>query len=332
MRWAEPTWLALLVLVPLPWLWERARPRLAWPSLAPFSGAKSGWAARAGRLPSVLLAAAIAATAVALARPQSVGGRTRIAARGVAIVVAIDRSSSMKAADFPDGPGRKLTRLEAAKRTLIRFLAGRPEDPIGVVAFANYPDPTCPPTLDHEFARAAVASLSPAVGADDGTNLGDALAFALKAFEGTKAVGRVLVLLSDGRNDPNVKSPQDPLKMAGLARDLGVTLHTIAVGDAGGIVREREPVSGLDILAEVGGPDLALLADLARLGGGKAFRATDVKALEGVFAEIDRIEKSPVTGTIVTRYRERFTPWALAALACLALQRVLRDGRLARLP
>lgn len=331
MHWAEPAWLALLILTPLPWFWERARPRLAWPTLAPFAGTRNGWAVWANHLPTLCLSVAIAGMSVAMARPQTVGGRIRIAGKGVAVIVAIDRSSSMKATDFADGPD-KLSRLDAAKRTLDRFIQGRPDDPIGVVAFANYPDPTCPPTLDHEFARAAVASLSPAVGADDGTNLGDALAFALKAFEGTKAVGRVLVLLSDGRNDPNVKSPQDPLKMAGLARDLGVTLHTIAVGDAGGIVREREPVSGLDILAEVGGPDLALLADLARLGGGKAFRATDVKALEGVFAEIDRIEKSPVTGTIVTRYRERFTPWALAALACLALQRVLRDGRLARLP
>ncbi len=94
--------------------------------------------------------------AVAMARPQTVGGRTRVAAKGVAVVVAIDRSSSMKAPDFPDGD-RKQTRLDAAKRTLARFISGRPDDSIGVVAFANYPDPTCPPTLDHAFALRAVA-------------------------------------------------------------------------------------------------------------------------------------------------------------------------------
>jgi Ca-activated chloride channel family protein len=331
MRWAEPAWLALAVLIVLPWLWERARPRLAWPSLVPFAGAGPGWAARSSWLPTLLLSMAIAAMAVALARPQTVGGRTRIAARGVAVVVAIDRSSSMKAADFPDGD-KKLTRLDAAKRTLTRFIDARPDDLVGVVAFANYPDLTCPPTLDHEFARSAVNALSPAVGSDDGTNLGDALAVSLDALRKAPASSRVLILLSDGRNDPNVPNPLDPMAAARLCRGLGVTLHTIAVGGAGGIVRETDPASGLPIPAEVGGPDFAMLESLARLGGGNAFRATDAKSLDAVFAAIDELEKSPVTGTILTRYNERFAPWAVAALICLSLARSFRNGRLSRLP
>jgi Ca-activated chloride channel homolog len=331
MRWAEPGWLALALLIVLPWLWERARPRLAWPSLMPFAGAGPGWAARISWLPTLLLSIAIASMAVALARPQTVGGRTRIAARGVAVVVAIDRSSSMKAADFPDGD-KKLTRLDAAKRTLTRFIDARPDDLIGVVAFANYPDLTCPPTLDHEFARNAVSAISPAVGSDDGTNLGDAIAVSLDALRKAPATGRVLILLSDGRNDPNVPNPLDPMAGARLCRGLGVTLHTIAVGGAGGIVRETDPASGLPVPSEVGGPDFALLESLARLGGGKAFRATDAKSLDAVFVAIDEIEKSPVTGTILTRYNERFAPWAVAALICLSLARSFRNGRLARLP
>jgi Ca-activated chloride channel homolog len=331
MRWAEPGWLALTILIVLPWFWERSRPRLAWPSLAPFKGVGRGWATRVSWVPTFLLALAIAAMAVALARPQTVGGRTRIAARGVAVVVAIDRSSSMKAADFTDGE-RKLTRLDAAKRTLARFIAGRPDDLIGVVAFANYPDLTCAPTLDHEFARNAVASLSPAVGSDDGTNLGDALAVSLDALRKAPASGRVLILLSDGRNDPNVDKPLDPMEAARLCRGLGVTLHTIAVGDAGGIVREKDAASGLPIPTEVGGPDFALLESLARIGGGKAFRATDAKSLDAVFAAIDELEKSPFTGTILTRYDERFAPWVVAALLCLSFARSFRNGRLSRLP
>jgi Ca-activated chloride channel family protein len=331
MRWAEPAWLILLVLVPLPWLWERSRPRLAWPTLAPFAGAPRGWAARLAWLPTFFLSLAIAGMAVAMARPQTVGGRTRIAAKGVAVAVAIDRSSSMKAPDFPDGD-TKLTRLDAAKRTLARFISGRPDDAIGVVAFANYPDPTCPPTLDHAFALRAVASLSPAVGPDDGTNMGDAIAWALEDLRKAPATSRVLVLLSDGHNDPNVPNPLDPRAAARLAGELGVTLHTIAVGGEGGVIHEKDPASGLPVAAEVGGPDLALLSDLARLGGGKAFRATDAKSLDAVFAAIDAMEKTTMTDTILTRWHERFAPWAVAALVCLTFQRLLRGGRLARLP
>lgn len=331
MQWAEPAWLALLILCPLPWLWERSRPRVAWPTLAAFSGAGRGGWARLGWVPTLCLSMAIGGIALAMARPRSVGGRTRVAARGAAIVVAVDRSSSMKAADFADGATPR-TRLDAAKSTLDRFIANRPDDLIGVVAFANYPDLTCPPTLDHDFARRAVAALSPAVGPDDGTNLGDALVWSLDALKKAPAVSRVLVLLSDGRNDPNVPRPFDPIGAARLCRELGVTLHTIAVGDAGGLVREKEPVTGLDLIGEVGGPDLALLADLARLGGGRSFRATDVAGLADVFAAIDAMEKSPVSGTILTRYREHYAPWAAGALACLLLGLLLRTGRLARLP
>ncbi len=331
MHWAEPAWLALLILTPLPWFWERSRPRLSWPTLAPFAGTRRGLGGWANALPSLALSLAIAAMAVALARPQTVGGRIRVAGKGVAIVVAIDRSSSMKAADFADGAD-KLSRLDAAKRTLDAFIGGRPDDPIGIVAFANYPDLTCVPTLDHDFARQTVSALSPAVGNDDGTNLGDALAVGLDALRHTTAKSRVLILLSDGQNDPNVARPLDPREAARIARGLGITLHTIAVGDAGGLIRTTDKASNLPVVSEVGGPDLALLADLAKIGGGLPFRATDAKGLAAVFAAIDELEKSPISGTILTRYRERFAPWAVAALACLVVQRLMRDGKITRLP
>ena len=89
---------------------------------------------------------------MALARPQTVGGVTRIAGQGVAIVVALDQSSSMNAVDFPTDRGTRLiSRLDAAKTTFIRFVEGRPDDLIGLVVFANYPELACPPTLDHAF-------------------------------------------------------------------------------------------------------------------------------------------------------------------------------------
>jgi Ca-activated chloride channel homolog len=330
-RLAEPAWLLLLLLVPLPWLWQKGRPRISWPSLAFFRYAPTAGAGWVRWLPGTLRGLAIAAMAVALARPQEVGGRTWIAGKGVAIVAAFDRSSSMKAEDFPS-EGGNVSRLEAAKGTFARFVEGRPDDLIGLIAFANYPDPACPPTLDHGFLLETVRGLRPARPGEDGTNMGDAIALGLQALEKAPPKRKVLVLLTDGLNRPAVPEPLDPEEGARLARDLGVTLHTIAVGRPGGIVREKEATTGLAIPSEVEGPDLELLGRLARIGGGKSFTASDAEGLAQVFQAIDALEKSPVRGTYHTRYRERFAPWVVFALAALIGDRYLSAGRLRRLP
>src|SRR5208337_298870 len=161
MQFAHPGWFFLLVLVPVPWMLERARPRILWPS---FAELPPGQRRRSGRLllrflPAILRGLALGALAVALARPQTVGGVIRIAGQGLAIVVALDQSSSMNTADFPvDQATRRISRLEAAKATFTSFVEGRPDDLIGLVVFANYPDLSCPPTLDHRFLVESVAS------------------------------------------------------------------------------------------------------------------------------------------------------------------------------
>jgi Ca-activated chloride channel family protein len=331
MRLAEPGWLVLLALVPLPWLASRSRPRIAWPTLQGFPSRRPSGLAWLRFLPVLLRSLALACMAVALARPQTVGGQTRIAAQGVAIVVAVDQSSSMKTVDFPT-PHGLVTRLDAAKTTLARFIEGRPDDLIGLVTFANYPDRIWP-TLNHAFLLDAVRSIRPARAGDDGTNLGDAIAWALETLRSARPRKKVLILLTDGRNNPAVPHPLDPEEAAALAREFGITLHTIAVGQAGGIVHEKEAVTGLDRpRGEVEGPDFALLERLARIGGGRAFVAADSDDLGRVFQTIDALEKSPVQETIRTRYDERFARWVVAALALLTLDRLLSWGRLRRLP
>jgi Ca-activated chloride channel family protein len=142
----------------------------------------------------------------------------------------------------------------------------------------------------------------------------------------------VLILLTDGVNSPAVPEPLDPEAAARLARDLGVTLHTIAVGRAGGLVRFREPVTGLAIPAEVEGPDLALLDASPGSAGAARSSPPTPGSLAEVFRTIDALEKSPVRGTVRTRYRERYAPWVGLALALLVLDRLLAGGRLRRLP
>jgi Ca-activated chloride channel family protein len=344
MRLAEPGWLILLLLVPLPWWFQRLRPRITWPSFDGFPLKGPAGMRRLAFVPLLLRASAIAALAVALARPQSVGGRTILVAKGVAIAVALDHSSSMNTRDFPPGPeepGQKppaalITRLEAAKTTFVRFVEGRPDDLIGLVVFANDPDLACPPTLDHGFLVEQARAVATARPDDDGTNIGDAIAWAIDALRKAPPKKKVLVLLTDGRNSPARtagRPPLEPEAAAEIARALGVTLHTIAVGKKGGVVHTPEPVTKLERVAgEVEGPDLALLERLAKIGIGRSFAATDAAALRGVFETIDALEKSPVRGEIRTRYREEYGLWVGLAVACLVLDRFLVLGRLGRLP
>lgn len=332
MTMAEPAWLVLLALAPLPWIWERRRPRLAWPTLTGFQAARGGWASRLAWARVLLRVLAIACLAVALARPRTVLGQKRIAGRGVAIVVAIDQSSSMEARDFPDGRGGVVSRLQAAKHVLAGFVAGRPDDLIGLVAFANYPDLVCPPTLDHDFLVEVAQALGPARPGDDGTNIGDAIAWSLDALRKAPPRKKVLVLLTDGDNDPAVPRPLDPRAAAQICRRMGVVLHTIAVGQAGGIARAQEPNTGLMVPFEVNGPNLELLQELAAIAGGRSFRATDTDGLAGVFQAIDALERSPVEGTIRTRYREWYPAWVGAALTLLFLDWCVTLGPLRRLP
>ncbi len=332
MRLADPWWLLLLILVPLPWAWEWFRSRISWPTLAVFRGpGRSGWG-WLRHLTLLLRAAAIACIVLAMARPQTVAGRTRIAAQGVAIVVILDNSSSMDVEDFPSGVGPPISRLEAARRTLDQFIAGRPEDLLGLVVFANFPDLACPPTLDHEFLRAVARSIRSAIPGEDGTNIGDAIAWGLDAVLEAPLEQKVLVLLTDGENQPAVPDPLDPEIAARLAGELGVTLHTIGIGADGGIVRPIEPETGLPQPIQVEGPNMDLLRKMAQLAGGKAFEATDAETLNAVFEAINQLETSPLTGIIRTRYREEYPPWVASALVLLILDRLFSVSRLRRLP
>jgi Ca-activated chloride channel family protein len=331
MRLAEPGWLVLVLLAPLPWLWIRSRPRITWPTFEGFSRGGSIAVVVLNGLPPLLRALAIVCMAVALARPQTVGGRIRIAGQGVAIVAVLDHSPSMTTEDN-DEDGSPISRLEAAKKTFARFVEGRPDDLIGLVVFANYPDSASPPTLDHAFLLETARGLRPARPGDNGTNLGDAIAWGLKDLHAASPRKKVLILLTDGQNSPAVPRPLDPEMAARLARELGITLHTIAIGRTGGIIREPEPVTKLNLVAQGDAPDFALLERLAKIGGGRAFVAANASELDRVFRTIDALEKSPVQGEIRTRYREEYRPWVLAALLLLAFDRLLAAGRLRRLP
>jgi Ca-activated chloride channel family protein len=239
----------------------------------------------------------------------------------------------MSTVDFPSDRGnRRVSRIDAAKATFGQFVQGRPDDLIGLVAFANFPDLTCPPTPDHALLIDLLATLRSAGPIDNGTNIGDAIAVGLDALLISPPKKKVFVLITDGNNEPGVAEPLDPEQAAVLARDLGVTIHTIAIGSRGGVVQGVDPDTRLPVMAEVAGPNLALLERLAELTGGRAFVAADADTLGKVFDAIDKLEKSPIRGQILTRYDEHYASWAAAALALLVVDRLFALGRLRRLP
>jgi Ca-activated chloride channel family protein len=317
MRLAAPLWLsvgALGVVAALLWILRRRWQRYPFPLGGRTEPRRFG-AFSATALAGMLAVFAFAPLAVSLARPQEVLSRQLEHAEGVDMVIALDISGSMAALDF-----RPTDRLGVAKETIAGFLEQRPHDRIGLVVFAGAAVTICPLTLDHEVAdhlleQVALNTLP------DGTAIGLGLGTAVNRLRASESDSKVVVLVTDGSNNAG---QLDPRTAAELARDEGITVHTVLVGTGGQVpipVRLRDPRTGREF-SQIQNVEVEinpeLLAEIARATGGTSFRARDPEALAEVFAEIDRMEKTVFTSTRLVRHRERFEPWALAALLLLA--------------
>ncbi|MET0398039.1 MAG: VWA domain-containing protein [Longimicrobiaceae bacterium] len=274
------------------------------------------WWARVPELARVL---ALALLVVALARPRTGASVTESRAEGIAIVVAMDVSSSMLAEDF-----RPANRLEVAKRTTARFVAGRRADRIGLVAFAGEALTQVPTTTDYSLLISALQALEPGA-LRDGTAIGMGLATATNRLRQVGGASKVVILLSDGENNRGEIDPRDAARAAAA---LGVRVFTIGVGSHG---MARVPVartaSGLRYAYLPVRIDEALLTEIATSTGGRYFRATDTETLRRIYAEIDRMVKTPVSVRRYTRHTELYLPFLLAGAALLALEWLVRGSR-----
>jgi Ca-activated chloride channel family protein len=320
MRLAEPLWLLLAVaavVLAAAWVLRRRWQRFPFPEVArrgavPARGLRPPTATSSAGFVAVL---ALLPLAVALARPQEVLSRQIERARGVDIVVALDVSGSMAALDFQPSD-----RLGVAKEVIGRFLERRPHDRFGLVAFAGAAVTLCPLTLDHGVARQLMDRAEMGI-LPDGTAIGLGVGTAVNRLRVSDAESKVVVLVTDGSSNAG---QLDPVTAAELAASQGVTVHTVLVGEGGPVpipVPRRDPRTGRTVTrverveVEIN-PEL--LAEIARITGGTSFRARDSAALETVFAEIDRMERTEFESTRLVRTRERFEPWAAAVLALLA--------------
>lgn len=270
-------------------------------------------------LPALRIAAFVLAV-VALARPQERDSRVKdLSVEGIDIMIALDLSTSMEAADF-----RPNNRLHVAKEVLTEFIAGRSNDRIGLVVFSGAAYTQAPLTLDYGVLKEVVKQLRTRV-LEDGTAIGDAVATALNRLRDSEAKSRVVVLITDGDNNAGRVSPLDA---AEAAKALGLPVYTILVGKGGKVPFP----AGQDIFGQTAWRDVELpvnpelLQKMASMTGGEFYRATDRESLkDGLQKVLDSLERSKLMeGGAMATYRELFHPFLLAAAVLLVLEFFLK--------
>jgi len=328
-RFAFPWAFALLpVVIVAAWAMSRRRKRsdahLPLPRAAQRAAlGVSPWV-RLERAMPWLRGVAMVLVVVAIARPQAGAREETRSTHGVDIVVTLDVSGSMRAMDFePD-------RLAAARRTVSAFAEGRSSDRIGLVTFAALATTRCPLTLDHAMLQELLDQVSFAPADEDGTALGMGLASATNRLRKSQARSKVVVLVTDGRNNRGQIGPE---AAAEAARVLDVRVYTVGVGSEGlapvpvddGRFGTRYVMQELDL-------DEELLVAIADRTGGQYFRATDPEGLQVIFETIDQLEKSEIESHVRVLYDERFLDALFPAIGLLLLESLLVTTRLRRVP
>lgn len=319
-------WL-FLVFVPLI-VWYVLRQRDAFPSMglsstAAFAAMPRSWKQYLRHFLFILRLGAIGCLIIVLARPQMKDRWSTSSTEGTDIVLSLDISSSMYARDF------KPDRFEAAKDVAARFIQARENDNLGLVMFAGESLTGMPMTVD----RARLLNYLEGVKIgmlEDGTAIGDGIATSLNRLKEGKAKSKSIILLTDGSNNTGVVAP---ISAAEVAKEMGVKIYTIGIGTNG-----MAPYPVRNILGQIEFQnqkveiDENTLQTIADLTGGKYFRATDNRALEQVFAEIDALEKTRMDVKMFSHTEDNYMLWAWLAFGLFAFELVLRYLFLRQIP
>jgi len=323
-RFADPEFLSLIVVIlTLVSLYVRGRRlRSAAIRYSDVEALKQADVRRTGRNRHVLFALrvlALAAFVVAFSRPQTGITSETITTEGIDIILAIDVSSSMLAEDLEPN------RLEAAKAVAAEFVEGRRNDRIGLVVFAAEAFTQVPLTLDYSVVTDLLAQMEVGM-IEDGTAVGMGLATAIKRLQASDAESRVVVLLTDGRNNTGEIGP---VTAGQMAQALGVRVYTIGAGSRG---LARVPVGGGRYAQVQVDIDEVSLQEVAETTGGRYFRATDREGLSQVYEEIDALERTEIDVENFTTYGELFHYPLAAGLLLLLIEVGLGQSVLRTLP
>jgi len=287
-----------------------------------------------------LRAVCVGLVILALARPQistgSAGKR-----EGIAIVLSIDCSSTMLAEDLKLGMrdlvkssatsdgSKRISRLEAARVVAGDFIDKRPDDLIGLVAFASEAFIVCPLTFDHKWLHRSLDRIKVGL-IKDGTAIGSGILSSLNSLKDIRAKSRVIVFLSDGVNNFGQISP---IMAAKAARAMGIKIYTIGLVSDGLALYPEEDAYGRreykEVLIEVNEDVLKKIADTT---GAEYFRVTDMDSLWKSYDEINKLEKVEMEEKRYDQHHDVFTFFLISALVFILLDVLLRNSLLRKIP
>jgi Ca-activated chloride channel homolog len=325
-RFEQPWLLLLVLLLPLFWLigsrFQRP-PAIRFAAARIFESATTFRRSWRKSVQNALYYFGCACLIVALARPQFGTATNRIHANGIDIMILLDVSLSMLSEDYSIG-AKRASRLEVVKQVTEKFISGRPDDRIGVIAFSGRAYLISPLTLDHTWLVENLARLSirrigdqTAIGSslvEDGTAIGSALATAANRLRDKRAKSRVIVLLTDGDNNAG-KIP--PLTAAEAAAAIGIKIYTIGAGTNGLVPFPHSDGFGNTYYSQEYMPFKEdTCREIAKIGNGIFFRAADTKTMTEIFEQIDQFEKTETQLQKYESYQDIFI-WLLGAGVCL---------------
>lgn len=329
MDFAFPMAFALLVLIPALIYWYTRKNNEQQGALTVSSSHSftvKSWKNRFRHFPFILRLLALTCLIIALARPQKRNDETITEGEGIDIMLCMDASGSMNEDDI------KPTRMEAAKEVAVDFVLSRPVDRIGLVIFEGESFTQSPLTSDKNSLIAQIQALSSGR-LERGTVIGQGLATAVDRVSKSNAKSKVVILITDGKEDAPVTRLIDPLTALEIAKTLGVKVYTIGVGaKASSSTMELQSPNAVKKEPNSDFLDEGLLRKIAEETGGRYFRARDKDGLKSTYKQIDQLEKSKVEIQSFKRAEERYLVFMLAALAFLFIEMILRLTIFRRFP
>ena len=317
-RFAEPLLLLLLFLIPIILYFKNRRTiSIQYSRIELLSNLPKSWKLRIQPILPILYTLGLFAIIIAIARPQKGIDESIIRTEAVDIILLLDLSESMDTRDF-NRANQPISRLDASKEVIEKFLKNRPNDRIGMVGFASLPYAVAPLTLDHLWLTQRMMSLHTDMLDGRRTAIGDGIASAINRLRDSDAKSKVIILLTDGENNTGSLSPEN----AAIAADaLDIKIYTIgATGPHIGFFSARNEI------------DEEMLMELAKTTNGKFYRARNLASLEAIYDEIDNLEKTEIEVEKYTRYQEVGEIWILLSIILLSSEQILSTSKIGRLP
>ncbi len=319
-EFASPYFLFGLIIIPLFIVWyifncNKQQAYVRFSDTGFFNELPKSWKSYLRHIVFVIEMAALSLFIIALARPQSSSKNKEINVEGIDIVLAMDISSSMLAADL------KPDRLEASKAVASDFVKGRPDDRMGLIVFSGETFTQVPLTTDHSMMLNMLQEMKCGL-LEDGTAIGDGLASAISRLKDSEAISKVVILLTDGDNNAGSIDPSTAAEMAKL---FGIRVYTIGAGTRGTAPYPVQTISGIKYQQVPVTINEELLQQIANETGGKYFRAESKEKLEQIYSEIDKMERSKIQVNEFKRLHEEFYPLVKIGLILLILSFLLKN-------